>query len=80
MTILGVQLSDVYKAVRDKVEQERPDLVNKMTTNLGFVSHYEKQRKMNPYECEYFRTAIGIEFRENHVAITNKCTLKARKG
>ncbi|CAF4151822.1 unnamed protein product [Rotaria sordida] len=31
----GVQLCDVYKLVREKVENERPELVNKMTNNLG---------------------------------------------
>lgn len=35
--ILDVPLCDVYKAVRDKVEKEHPELANKMTTTLGFV-------------------------------------------
>jgi len=30
-------LSDVFKLVREKIEQEQPELVNKMTTTLGFV-------------------------------------------
>jgi len=30
-----VPLCDVYKAVRDKVEKEHPELANKMTTTLG---------------------------------------------
>ncbi len=34
---IDVQLSDVYKLVREKVENERPDLANKITTTLGFV-------------------------------------------
>lgn len=38
-----VQLSDVYKLVREKVEKERPELANKMTSNLGFVEiHHSK--------------------------------------
>ncbi len=32
-----VQLCDVYKLVREKVENEQPELVNKMTNTLGFV-------------------------------------------
>jgi hypothetical protein len=35
--ISDVPLCDVYKAVRDKVEKEHPELANKMTTTLGFV-------------------------------------------
>ena len=34
---LDVPLCDVYKAVREKVERERPELVNKMTATLGLV-------------------------------------------
>jgi len=43
-----------------KIENERPELANKMTTNLG--------------------TAIGIEFRESALAITSRCTARAKKG
>ncbi|CAF1184005.1 unnamed protein product [Adineta ricciae] len=55
-----VPLCDVYRTVREKVEKEQPDLVNKMTSNLG--------------------TALGIEFRESTIAITSKCTARAKKG
>lgn len=37
MFFLDVPLCDVYKLVREKIEKERPELVSKMTVNLGFV-------------------------------------------
>ncbi|CAF2841546.1 unnamed protein product [Rotaria sp. Silwood2] len=55
-----VLLCNVYKMVREKVEKERPEFLNKMTVNLG--------------------TALGIEFRESTIAITSKCTARAKKG
>ena len=33
--MIDVPLCDVYKLVREKVESERPELLNKMTNNLG---------------------------------------------
>ncbi|CAF0785468.1 unnamed protein product [Adineta steineri] len=56
----NVQLCEVYKLVRDKVQNERPEFANKLTTTLGSV--------------------VGIEFRENTIAITSKCTIQAKKG
>ena len=35
-----VQLCDVYKLVREKIENEHPELVNKMTNTLGLVIIY----------------------------------------
>ncbi|CAF4444592.1 unnamed protein product, partial [Adineta steineri] len=55
----NVQLCEVYKLVRDKVQNERPEFANKLTTTLGSV--------------------VGIEFRENTIAITSKCTIQAKK-
>jgi hypothetical protein len=37
LLFLDVQLCDVYKLVREKVENERPELANKLTNNLGLV-------------------------------------------
>ena len=31
----GVKLSDLYEKIRSKVAKEKPDLVDKMTPNLG---------------------------------------------
>lgn len=74
-----VQLSDVYKLVREKVEKDRPELASKMTSNLGFVEiyHIEIWRHV---QYVYSRTALGIEFRESTIAITSKCNVKAKKG
>lgn len=35
---------------------------------------------MIKYYCFFSRTALGIEFRESTIAITNKCTVRAKKG
>jgi hypothetical protein len=66
----------VYKAVRVKVETERPELASKMTNNLGFVEIL--CMKFN--SILRFRTALGIEFRESTIAITSKCTARAKTG
>ena len=77
---LDVPLCDVYKTVREKVENERPELVNKMTATLGFVLILSSSRRIAERRWDFFRTALGIEFRESTIAITSKCTTKAQKG
>ncbi|CAF1415059.1 unnamed protein product [Didymodactylos carnosus] len=56
----NARLCDVYKTIREKVENERPEYAQRMTSNLG--------------------TVIGVEFRESSLAITTKCTARAKKG
>ena len=38
--LVGVKLSEVYSAAVSTVEDERPQLVDKMTKSAGFVSLY----------------------------------------
>ena len=48
-----------------------------MTNNLGFVLIFEIN---NCFISDLYRTALGIEFRESTIAITSKCTARAKKG
>ena len=43
LSFQDVPLCDIYKIVREKVENERPELVNKMTNNLGSVFFCSKK-------------------------------------
>ncbi len=45
LLFLDVQLCDVYKLVREKVENERPELANKLTNNLGLVFSFNLKKK-----------------------------------
>ena len=42
VSIEDTMLCDVYRLVKEKVENEKPELLNKMTTNLGLdlFDHY----------------------------------------
>ena len=59
-TISDTKLSEVYDCANKYVQSNRPELVEKMTKNVGF--------------------AMGIEFREAALLITNKSNVRAKKG
>jgi nucleosome binding factor SPN SPT16 subunit len=56
----GAKINEIYDKIKNKCQNERPDLVDKLTPNFGFM--------------------IGIEFREPHFLITNKCTNEIKAG